>query len=608
MIKGYKTLKGRWEIYVKRFTADFETVTWLKNKTYVWAWATSEIGNEENLEIGNNIEDFINYMKKNKNSYWYFHNLKFDGEFIIYYLETHGFKHIKDKKEIEDKTYQTVISDMGLFYNIIIYFKKGNKEYTKATIIDSLKIIPFSVDTVAKTFNLPISKLTIDYNKPRKKGHELTKAEKEYIKNDVLIMSKALKILFDEKLTQMTQGGNALRDYKNIITDKKFSHYFPKLTTIVDEKIRESYKGGFTYLSEDYIEKDVDEGTVIDVNSLYPYIMYSKKLPFGEPKYFEGEYEEDKVYDLYIQNFTCRFDLKPNKIPTIQIKNHIDFRGNEYLKTSQTSLGEDLVTLTLTNVDLKLFIEQYDVKEYTPNYGFKFRSIDKLFKDYIDKWIEVKIQATKDGNAGLRQIAKLMLNSLYGKFGSGLEQLSKTPYLGEDGVIHYQADKKDKEKDNESKNHKGIYIPMASFITSYARELTIRTSQAIMDYSIAKYGVNKYCYSDTDSIHSLLSIEELKQFCNIDDYELGAWKHESTFKKARFIRQKCYIEDINNKIEITCAGMPKQCYQYVDWNNFRTGFTCGGKLTFKHVIGGVVLEETEFTIKEEKVKKNIESF
>lgn len=147
-----------------------------------------------------------------------------------------------------------------------------------------------------------------------------------------------------------------------------------------------------------------------------------------------------------------------------------------------------------------------------------------------------------------------------------------------------------------------------SFITAYAREKTIRTSQAIKEYSIKKYGVDKYIYSDTDSIHTLLSIEELKQFCEIDDVKLGLWKHEGSFTKAKFIRQKCYIEEIDNKINITCAGMPKQCYKYVEWENFKTGFTCGGKLTFKHVKGGVILVETDFTIKEEKVLKNIAEF
>ena len=81
-----------------------------------------------------------------------------------------------------------------------------------------------------------------------------------------------------------------------------------------------------------------------------------------------------------------------------------------------------------------------------------------------------------------------------------------------------------------------------------------------------------------------------------------------TFKKAKFIRQKCYLEEIDGEIKITCAGMPKQCYEYVKWDEFKTGFSCGGKLTFKHVKGGVILVETDFTIKEEKMMKSIASF
>ena len=56
-----------------------------------------------------------------------------------------------------------------------------------------------------------------------------------------------------------------------------------------------------------------------------------------------------------------------------------------------------------------------------------------------------------------------------------------------------------------------------------------------------------YIYSDTDSIHTLLPIEELKLFCDIDPVRLGAWKHEGDFTKARFVRQKCYLEEIDRK-------------------------------------------------------------
>lgn len=155
--------------YVKKYVADFETSTWVEDETWVWAWAVCEIGNEENIVIGNDIESFIEFCKKEKNAQFYFHNLKFDGEFILYYALTHGFKHVQEKSEIEDNTFTTLISNMGQFYNITLYYSKGNKKVHKTQFIDSLKIINMSVERIAKTFGLEISKLTLDYNKPREK-------------------------------------------------------------------------------------------------------------------------------------------------------------------------------------------------------------------------------------------------------------------------------------------------------------------------------------------------------------------------------------------------------------------------------------------------------
>ena len=582
---------------MKKFTADFETAVWLEDETWVWAWATCEIGNEKNLQIGNNIDSFIEYCKKEKNSIFYFHNLKFDGEFIIYWALKNGFTHVEKKEDIKENTFTTLISDMGQFYQITLYFEKKNKKVHKVTFIDSLKIIPFSVDQIAKSFNLEISKLKIDYKKPRPKGWELTKEEREYITNDVLIVAKALNIIFSEDLTKMTQGSNALNDFKQILTKSKFNHYFPSLDYEVDKDLRKAYKGGFTYLNPIYKEKDIQEGEVLDVNSLYPSVMYEKLLPFGEPIYFNGKYKDDKVYSLYIQMISCSFKLKKNKIPTIQIKNNkAFFRANEYLESSEN----EIVVLTLTNIDLKLFFEHYEVYDLEYICGWKFKGITGIFTKYIDKWIKRKNDATISGNKGQRTLAKLMLNSLYGKFATSLDVQSKIPELGSDDIIHYHL--------SEKETKEGIYLPIGAFITAYAREKTIRTSQAIKDYSINKYGKDLYCYSDTDSIHTLLPIEELKLFCDIDKVKLGAWKHEGHFTKAKFVRQKCYLEEIDGNINITCAGLPKNCYSQVKWNEFKEGFTASGKLTFKHVKGGVILVETDFTIKEEKTKTIIEKF
>lgn len=420
---------------MKNFTADFETATWIDDETWVWAWATCDIDNE-NVKIGTTIDSFINFCKYEKNATFYFHNLKFDGEFIIHWALSHGFKHVTKKEDIESNTFTTLISDLGQFYQITLYYSKGNKKVHKTTFIDSLKIINMSVDKIAKTYGLPISKLKIDYNAPREKDHELTDEEKDYIKNDVLIVAKALKVLFSEGLTRMTSASNALNDFKKILTVFKFMHYFPVLTMEVDKDIRQSYRGGFTYLNPIYASKTVEHVTNLDVNSLYPSVMYEALLPIGDPIYFEGEYKEDNVYNLYVQMITCRFKVKKNHIPTIQIKHSRNYLGNEYLTET---VDNEKVALCLTSVDLKLFFDQYDVEDLTFISGWKFRSISGLFKNYIDKWIEIKNQGTIEGNSGKRAMAKMMLNSLYGKFAKSLNVQCKIPYL-QDGIVKYTLD------------------------------------------------------------------------------------------------------------------------------------------------------------------------
>lgn len=191
---------------MKKYTADFETCTWLSDETFVWAYAICEIGNEGNIIIGNSLNDFMNFCRNSNNSVFYFHNLKFDGSFILNWLLENNFKYVKDKKEAESNTFSTLISDTGLFYQLTIWFFKKGKMVKKAIFYDSLKIIPMSVKAISKAFNLEETKLHIDYNKERaRENYILTDDEKEYIKNDVVIVAKALNTLFKEELTKMTQ-------------------------------------------------------------------------------------------------------------------------------------------------------------------------------------------------------------------------------------------------------------------------------------------------------------------------------------------------------------------------------------------------------------------
>lgn len=229
-------------------TADFETTTQTED-CRVWAFAICEVDNPNNFIYGNSMDGFFEILKNHIGDNFYFHNLKFDGEFIIHYLFTHGWIFNEDEKKLKKNQFTTLISDKGMFYSMKLCFDvKGNrKKYVN--IYDSLKIIPFSVEQVAKTFGLPISKLEIDYNEYREPGHTLTENEVEYIKNDVRIMAMALKVLFNQGLNKMTQGGNALNDYKIITGKKNFDRYFPcsgirsRYETVLQRRIHISKEG-----------------------------------------------------------------------------------------------------------------------------------------------------------------------------------------------------------------------------------------------------------------------------------------------------------------------------------------------------------------------------
>ena len=339
-------------------------------------------------------------------------------------------------------------------------------------------------------------------------------------------------------------------------------------------------------------------GTVIDCNSLYPYVMKTFPMPYGEPIFFEGQYKKDSDYPLYIQQLYCEFKLKENKIPTVMKKCIGLYSGNQYLENS----GETGKVLTMTNIDLELFFENYEIIgkiEYLS--GWKFKCMNGIFEKYIDTWINIKNFATIKNIPALRQTAKLMLNALYGKLATSQDEQSKISYVDEEGIVRYKL--------NEQGRKTGGYIPVGAFITSYARNVTTRTCQKIIDYSIKKYKKNLFYYTDTDSAHCGLNPEELKKIINIDPVELGTWKIEGIFKQAKFIKQKCYIEKLeNDDIKIICAGMPKECFKHIEWENFKEGFSCKGKLAYKHVKGGVKLIEENFTIKEESFKKELKKF
>lgn len=580
------------------YMADFETTT-DPTDCRVWSWGLLNIADPEyeNVEVGLDIESFMDRLSQH-NATVYFHNLKFDGVFVLDWLLKNGYTHSTANELRTDGTFKTLISDNGVFYSITIRWFNGHS----CELRDSFKKLPMSVSRIATSFKLEVTKGSIDYEAYRPVGHKLTAEEEDYLRKDLVIPAKALQEVLASGMTGLTVAGDSLREYKNLTGSDHFKRMFPVLHDSIDAEIRRAYRGGFTYADERFKGRVVSGGIVLDVNSLYPSVMKNNIIPYGEPIFQQGKVEPTKDRPLVIFSVTFTAKIKPNHIPCIQIKGSSIFTATEYLKEIK-----EPTTLMVTNVDWDLYNDHYDIDVLAYGGGWRFHAVKGMFDNYIDKWSKVK--ATEKG--GKREIAKLHLNSLYGKFATNPNVTSKIPTL----------------KDNAVKLVRGpdekvppVYTAAGVFITSFARDLTIRAAQRNYD---------SFAYADTDSLHLIMDSTHLydnkPEEVTADDIritnsnfdlivhpsDLGAWKFEYAFDSAFYIRAKAYLEHLPNK-DSDCeddecedrhdyvtriAGLPTTVAAKLSFEKLREGLVLHGKLNPLTVPGGVVLKDVPFELK-----------
>lgn len=552
------------------YVADFETTT-DADDCRVWGWGIVGVydAEYEHVRIGYDLPSFLEYIK-DKDANIYFHNLKFDGIFITDYILKDGYVRNESGHKLAPGEFKCVIDKMGKFYSITVVMKTGKTVEFR----DSAKKLPMSLKRVAIAFNLEETKGDIDYHKPRPVGYIMDAVEQDYLRRDVVIIAKALRMEMDEGMTKLTVASDSMTEFKRLFGENNFKRVFPVLPNAMDAELRQSYRGGFTYADPRFSGEVQRSGLVLDVNSLYPHIMYSTVLPYGEPVYNRGYPELTEQRPLAIFSVTFTAEIKADHIPCIQIKGQAIFGATEYL-----SVIREPVTLWVTSVDWELWNDHYDIDVHSYNGGWSFKGSKGFFDNYIDKWMEVK--ATTKG--GKREIAKLHLNSLYGKFGSNPDVTGKYPILFENKVKLVLGPEDTRAP---------VYTAMASFITAYARELTIRAAQA--NYAV-------FAYADTDSLHLLTDF--VPSELEVHPSKLGAWKLEYHFQRAMYVRAKFYLENECVEPDGTrhewvnrVAGMQEESSSKLTFADIYDKHSIPGKKTPLIVPGGVVLREGNFTI------------
>lgn len=659
MTKKYNPKKKkRAERRYRMFVGDFETTvkenTVLQDETEVWASGLAELYTDFSM-IDNCIEDTYAFLMNElyyQNVIVYYHNLKFDGAFwvdflmrklgltIATYKDGTG-THMCDKKDMENNSFTCAISEMGQWYNVVIKMHGRTLE-----IRDSLKLIPCSVEQMGKAYATKHRKLTMDYiSDKRRAGGEITEEEKRYLVNDLLVVKEVLQIMFSEGHNKLTIGSCCLSEYKQMISRDEYNDLFPDQTLAechlgnglypnMDEYVRKSYKGGWCYLKRGKESTVIENGQTADVNSLYPSVMHSDSgnvYPRGNGHEWEGNFipeQAKKKNRFYFVRIRTKFNLKPGYLPTIQVKGNYLYRPNEWLETSDVvdkETGEytdkirysdgterdTALVLTLTGVDLELFLEHYDTRVFEILDGIWYYAETGFFDDYIDKYKKIK----ESEKGAKRTIAKLYLNNLYGKMAASRDSSFKVPVLeNKDEKLHFIT--------IAEKEKMPGYIPVGSAVTSYARAFTIRAAQK---------NYEKFIYADTDSIHCQISNGPIEGI-TVHDSNFGCWKLESTWDKGFFVRQKTYMEHVveENQVQvekpyydIKCAGMPKRCKQLLNasitgdrsgiekitpeendfmnvkrsMEDFTYGLVVPSKLMPRRVKGGIVLTPTTFCMK-----------
>lgn len=532
------------------------------------------------------------------NAVYWFHNLKFDGKFIIPELFKLGFSHVNGEVGPGRRgTFKTLISDMGAFYSITVRWWNGHTTEFR----DSYKKVPMTVRRAAESWKLTITKGDLDYHTPRPIGHQLTPAERDYLHRDVSIMAHIMADIIASGASRLTIGSDALAEYKRLVNKNMFGVVFPVLSTEMDAEIRQAYRGGWTYKSDRWKPGIQCSGIVLDVNSLYPYVMYDRPMPYGYPEYVEGKVEPTEDRPLVIMSVTMTAKLKADHVPCIQIKKSGIFSESEYIKEII-----EPETLMMTNIDFDLYCEHYDVDVLAFGGGWRFKAAVGLFKTYIDKWSKIKAES----KGGRREIAKLHLNSLYGKFATNPHIRGMFPVMDDQGVMRL------KHAPDETRDP--VYTAVGVFITSYARDITIRAAQANFD---------TFIYADTDSLHLLR--DDVPEGIDVHPTKLGAWKFEYAFTGAYYIRAKAYLErmhDLGGCIDCAncekcadglctahsdghytnhIAGLPEKISEDIVFDDLRNGsnIVFNGKLKPKSVRGGVILVDTPYTLKLELERK-----
>jgi hypothetical protein len=506
----------------------------------------------------------------NGDKYWTFNTMQECYNLLLEYAKTeeiHMYIHNLDFDLA--KMAGTILKDIEVKRSIFIEHNVAVFATTKDIILhDSLKLIPMSLDKICKDFGLgEASKIDLtDYLKEngyKDKGDYFNRVDPDeqmlnkYLQFDCTSLHNIIMQLIDisgltieEFLKCPTTASLAMKvfkeNYPDDYADACSSNFRGKFGELIEEVLRQGYYGGRTEVFLPYL----NGGFHYDVNSLYPYVMKVNEFPIGYYEVFQ-----EKQAAAYYHNWKRTGKGGGFAWVKIYVPEHIHIPPLPYRAKKNKDLKGKLI-FPVGRLDGVWAFPEIAMAE---KYGCKIEKIEQviyfhktypIFREFIEQFQELK-QTSKGAK---RTFAKLVQNSLYGKFGMRrlrrmIKPIEDLESVKESGKMFMEFTHPKLQTKliqvEDTVNAQYIQPHIAAYVTAYARILLYE--------GLVNEHNGQVAYCDTDSIAcSHEFTEDL-----IDDNEYGKWKLENTLKYGIFLQPKLYFEKSNDgKDTIKAKGIP----------------------------------------------------
>lgn len=410
-------IKTTKEITPNYYVADFETTT-MNSKYFqehkkgsLIAWLVQPLGDYETDFHGTDFVGFENWLLSLEwPSVIFFHNLaKFDAYVIIAYALERWRNNLNQRNSPIKYSYQKV---NGGILSMTIKTPK-----TFIILQDSIRLLTLPVASLGTILGYP--KLTTDYDiDPVNSWDELPEEMRVYLKRDVEIVNKSL-LHFKETIDNLSAryqanwnpfkltASSLSRDIINYFDENKLF----KITIESQEHSNKYMRGGFTNFNQHYILKDIKDDLVMwDAKSHYPSIIYSKKLPAGEPWYYDDLVEFKELflkkqlpdYEIIFVYVKGRIKKSLNGWSAIPKKGDID---NYHYVPEDSDIEFEFGGLIQ---EWEIIFKFYEFHEWEFTEVPYWESGQQILQSVIKDLYQLK--ETEKNNLGY----KLILNSIYG--------------------------------------------------------------------------------------------------------------------------------------------------------------------------------------------------